>query len=102
MALVVYDPKGLSDEKLEGYVKRLDSRGDVAVFSVKSKNIARYARITQGVSVSQVPALVVVQPRDGAEQLVASVSYGFRSPKSVDTAVEGALYDGKQRGFAPE
>lgn len=103
VALLVIDPKGISDEKVKSYTERLEGRGDVAVFVVKAKNIARYSRITQGVQVSQTPALVVVSPRDRSNaELVASVSYGFRSPQSIDTAVEDALYDGKQRTTAPE
>jgi hypothetical protein len=103
VALLVIDPKGISDEKVKGYTERLEGRGDVAVFIVKAKKIARYSRITQGVQVSQTPALVVVSPRNvSGPELVASVSYGFRSPQSIDTAVEEALYDGKQGTTAPE
>lgn len=102
VALLVIDPKGISDKKVRSFTERLEGRNDVAVFVVKAKKIARYSRITQGVQVSQTPALVVVSPRSRkGSELVASVSYGFRSPQSVDTAVDGALYEGKQRTTAP-
>lgn len=102
VALLVIDPKGISDKKVRSFTERLEGRDDVAVFVVKAKKIARYSRITQGVQVSQTPALVVVSPRSRkGSELVASVSYGFRSPQSIDTAVDSALYEGKQRTTAP-
>jgi hypothetical protein len=95
IALVVVDPKGISDKSLESYTKRLAKRDDVEVFVVKAKDIADYARITQGVNVSRVPALIVVRPRNLNDDVpVASVSYGFRSPRSVSQALDDQLYDG--------
>lgn len=97
IVLLVIDPKGFSDREVKSYTERLRNRGDVEVFIVEAKHIARYSRITQGVSVSRVPALVVIRPRDRTGNVpVASVSYGFRSPKSVNQAVEDALYQGGQ------
>ena len=97
IALLVVDPKGLSDKQLEQFTDTLRSRDDVEVFVVNVKDIAKYARITAGVSVSRTPALVVVRPRKLTDSTpTATVSYGFRGPRSVNQAVDDALYDGKQ------
>ncbi|HEX6984746.1 MAG TPA: hypothetical protein VF170_05185 [Planctomycetaceae bacterium] len=97
IALLVVDPKGLSDKQLEQFTDTLRSRDDVEVFVVNVKDIAKYARITAGVSVSRTPALVVVRPRKLTDSTpTAAVSYGFRGPRSVNQAVDDALYDGKQ------
>lgn len=97
IVLLVNNPNGTADKRVKASVKRLKSRGDVAVFTVKAKNIADYSRITSGVAVSRVPALIVIRPRNlnakGVEP-TASVSYGFRGPKSVEQQVDNALYKG--------
>jgi hypothetical protein len=72
------------------------SEPGTAVFVTRAKHIARYSRITQGVGVNRVPALVVVRPRrisGGIPQ--AEVSYGFRNSQSVIQAVRDALYSGR-------
>ena len=97
IALLVVDPKGLSDKQLEQFTDTLRSRDDVEIFVVNVKDIAKYARVTAGVSVSRTPALVVVRPRKLTDSTpTAAVSYGFRGPRSVNQAVDDALYDGKQ------
>lgn len=97
IALLVIDPKGTSDEKVEAHTRTLEKRGDVEVFIVDVRDIAKYSRITAGVSVSRVPALVVVRPRKlTGEAPTATVSYGFRGGRSVNQAVDDALYKGKQ------
>jgi len=97
IALLVVDPKGIADRDLETYTNRLEARDDVAVFIVKTKDIIDYARITAGVAVSRAPALVVIRPRRLTDSApTASVSYGFRSPRSVEQALDDALNKGKQ------
>jgi hypothetical protein len=97
IALLVVDPKGLSDKKVKQFTETLRSRNDVQVFVVDVKDIAKYARVTSGVQVSRTPALVVVKPRKlTASVPTASVSYGFRGPRSVNQAIDDALYKGKQ------
>jgi hypothetical protein len=103
IALLVIDPKAISDEQLADYAGVLRARDDVAYFQVKTKDIADYARITQGVAVSRAPALVVIRPRDKTEGApTAVVSEGFRGPDSVRTALEDALYDGRSVPSYPE
>lgn len=104
IALIVFNPKARpSDPKVEASTERLRARDDVAVFNVKVKDIADYARITGGVAVNRTPALLVVRPRDLTDDVpTATVSYGFRSARSVEGAVEDALYGGESRSAAPE
>lgn len=97
IALLVIDPNGTSDKQLKAYTEALKKRNDVEVFIVDVKDIAKYSRITAGVSVSRVPALVVVRPRKLTNSVpTASVSYGFRGARSVNQAIDDALYKGKQ------
>ena len=96
IALLVVDPKGLSDKQLKTFTEPLKKRKDVTLFVVDSKDIGDYYRITAGVQVDRVPALVVIRPRKLTDDApTATVSYGFRGPRSVDQAVDDALYDGK-------
>ncbi len=95
IALLVVDPKGAASPLVERSTKRLAKRRDAAVFVVGADRIARYARITSGLPVTRVPALVVIRPRKlSGKQPTASVSYGFRGPASVRQALDDALYKG--------
>lgn len=94
IALVVVDPKQRGMKRIVKAVKGFDVK-DVQVFVVKVNDIAKYSRITQGVSVSRTPALIVIQPRKLSEGApMATVSYGFRSPRSARQAIEDAFYKG--------
>jgi hypothetical protein len=102
IALLVIDPKGISDRKVETYTKALRSRDDVEVFIVDVRDIADYSRVTAGVSVSRVPALVVIRPRKLTGSVpTAAVSYGFRGSRSVNQAIDDAVYEGKQISAYP-
>ena len=103
IALLVIDPKAISDAAVKKYTKALQSEGNVEVFVVKTAKIADYARITQGVAVSRTPSLVVIRPRSKSDDVpVASVSEGFRDAKSVKIALEDALYSDGQVPSYPE
>jgi hypothetical protein len=102
IALLVVDPKGTADKKVRSYTERLDARSGVEVFVVDVKDIADYSRVTSGVGVSRVPALVVIRPRRLTENVpTATVSYGFRGPQSVEQALDDSLYDGRSVGSYP-
>lgn len=102
IALLVVDPKGVSDKPMESLTETLRSRDDVEVFVVPVDQIAEYARITAGVAVNRTPALVVIRPRKLNDSVpTATVSYGFRGPRSINQAVDDALYDGKQVSSYP-
>jgi hypothetical protein len=103
IALLVIDPKAISDKSVKQYTETLRSEGDVEVFVVKAADIGDYARITQGVAVSRTPSLVVIRPRDRTDDVpTASVAEGFRDAKSVKIALDDALYDGGQVPSFPE
>jgi hypothetical protein len=95
LVLFVFRNRGIDDAAVRASVERLRGRSDLAVFVTHAAGISRYARITEGVDVNQVPALVVVRPRQLAHGTpTATVSYGFRGPDSVEQAVRDGLYRG--------
>jgi hypothetical protein len=95
VVLFVFRGRGVDDAAVRASVERLRGRTDLAVFVTHAAHIARYARITEGVDVNRVPALIVVRPRHLTQGTpTASVSYGFRGPDSVDQAIRNALYKG--------
>ncbi len=91
---------GIDDGQVATIVRVIDKlahQQNVALFITHASNIAAYSRITTGVEVNRVPALVVLTPKrlnDGGLPH-ASVSYGFRGPGSIITAVADAEYKGK-------
>jgi hypothetical protein len=100
--LVVHDG-GIDDKLVQGAAQRLESHADVALYVVPAKQIARYAAITLGADVQQVPALLVMKPRrlsDGVPQ--ASVDYGFQTSQSVVQAVVDAGYEGPEATYHPD
>jgi hypothetical protein len=93
---------GIDDRMVAATVKRLSGLPGVTSFVVPVHRIARYARITQGVEVNRVPALVVLRPKrldHGVPS--ASVSYGFQSPESVVQAIIDAGYKGPTVDYHP-
>ncbi len=99
--LVVHDG-GIDDRLVAGSVRGLEGYPDVALFVVPAKQISRYAAITLGAEVEQVPALVVMRPRklsEGTPQ--ASVDYGFQTPQSIVQAVVDARYEGPETTYDP-
>jgi hypothetical protein len=103
VVLLVVNRKAPEDRRLEAEVNALRGRGDTSVFVAEAKDVARYSRIAEGVDLDRVPALVVVEPKRQVEGPlpVATVSYGYRGPESVQQAVRDVLYDGKELSFAP-
>jgi hypothetical protein len=102
VVLLVVHNGGIDDRLVSRAVDQLKARPGLAVFVVPAKQISRYAAITLGVEVQQVPALIVMRPRrlsGGNPQ--ASVSYGFQTPQSVVQAVEDASYKGPEATYHP-
>jgi len=96
IVLLVIRGGGIDDRLVRGSVQSLSGQGGVSVFVTRAKEVARYSRITQGVGVSQAPALVVIRPsRESGSVPEAQVSYGFRNSQSVVQAVDDALYNGR-------
>ena len=95
IVLLVRRAGGIDDAMVHGSVEGLRALPGVKVYVTKAKHIARYAWLTQGVNVTDLPALVVLRPRGGKNAAAtASVSYGFRDSASVLQAVEDELYKG--------
>jgi hypothetical protein len=95
IALLIVRGGGIDDRLVRGSVESLKHEAGVAVFVTRAKSVARYARITQGVGVDRVPALVVVRPRKESGSIPqALVKYGFRDSPSVVQAVHDAIYNG--------
>jgi hypothetical protein len=95
VVLLVVRQGGIDDRLVRSSVQSLSGTG-VAVFVTKASKIARYSRITQGVGVSQAPALVIIRPkRVSGSTPEAQVAYGFRDAQGVVQAVHDAVYSGK-------
>ncbi len=95
VVLIVSD--GIDDRKVEQAVRSQEGNGNVALFVSKAKEIADYSRITEGVDVDRVPALVVIHPKSLSDGPLpeATVSYGYRGPQSIAQAVRDANYKGR-------
>jgi hypothetical protein len=98
VALLVRRDGGIDDALVRDSVELLHAVPGVAVYVTRAKGIARFAWLTQGVDLTDLPALVVLRPRrlTGGNPR-ATVSYGFRDAASVVQAVEDALYKGPSK-----
>lgn len=102
VVLMVVHDGGIDDQLVRGAVDELGAQSEVAAFVVPARQISRYAAITLGADVQQVPALVVMKPRrlsGGVPQ--ASVDYGFQTPQSIVQAVIDAGYKGPEATYHP-
>jgi hypothetical protein len=95
IALLVRRAGGTDDAFVHSSVELLHALPGVKVYVTKAKGIARYAWLTQGVNVTDLPALVILRPKKITNgKAVATVSYGFRGANSVLQAVKDAVYRG--------
>jgi hypothetical protein len=96
VVLLIVRNHGIDDQLISHSVRDLSGDQGLTVFVVHANRVARYSRVTQGVGVSQVPALVVVRPRRVSGSVPeAQVAYGFRDSQTVVQYVHDALYSGK-------
>jgi hypothetical protein len=96
VVLLIVRNHGVDDRLVSRSVRGLSGDSNLAIFVAHAKQIARYSRITQGVGVSQVPALVIVRPKRVSGSVPeAQVAYGFRDSQTVVQYVHDALYSGK-------
>ena len=96
VVLLVVRSHGIDDRLVSSSVRGLSGDSNLSVFVVHANKIARYSRITQGVGVSQVPALLVIRPKRVTGSVPeAQVTYGFRDSQTVVQYVHDALYSGK-------
>lgn len=99
--LVVHDG-GIDDALTRAAAEHLASVPQAALFVVPAARVARYAAITIGLDVSQVPALIVMRPKrlsQGVPQ--ATVEYGLQTPESIVQAVRDASYRGPELTYHP-
>ena len=95
IVLLVRRAGGIDDNLVHRTVDLLRAEPDVKVYVTKAKQIARYAWLTQGVDVTELPALIVLRPRNLTHGTpTAAVSYGFRGPNSVVQTVRDQIYRG--------
>jgi hypothetical protein len=100
--LVVHDG-GIDDAYTATASAALVGLPNTALFVVPAAKVARYAAVTVGLDLSQVPALVVMKPRPlshGVPQ--ATVDYGFQTTQSVVQAVRDAAYKGPEATYHPD
>jgi hypothetical protein len=96
VVLLVVRSHGIDDRLVSASVRGLSADSNLSVFVVHANKIARYSRITQGVGVSQVPALIVIRPKRVTGSVPeAQVTYGFRDSQTVVQYVHDAVYSGK-------
>jgi hypothetical protein len=96
VVLLVARQGGIDDRLVRNSSRLLSGDPGVALFVTKANQVARYSRITEGVGVSQAPALVIVRPKRVSGSVPeAQVAYGFRDGQGVVQAVHDAVYSGK-------
>ena len=98
VALLIVKRNGIDDRAVRGGFRKVVAMPQVAAFETLAKHVARYARITQGVDLDRVPALVVIRPksRSGSGPPQATVTYGFNDPAQLVQAARDALYHGPE------
>jgi len=98
VALLIVKRNGIDDHAVRTGFAHLRGMAGVASFETLAKDVARYARITEGVDLDRVPALVVMRPRSvthgGTPR--ATVTYGFNGPEQIVQAVRDSLYHGPE------
>jgi hypothetical protein len=104
VALLVVHDGGIDDAYTEVALKEVARVEHAAVIVVPAKQISRYASVTVGLDINQVPALVVMRPKPlshGVPQ--ATVSYGYQTPESIFVALRDASYVGpEQQAYHPD
>jgi hypothetical protein len=99
VALLVVHDGGIDDRYTRRALNAVAPVTDASVIVVPARQISRYASITVGLDVSQLPALIVMRPKSlshGVPQ--ASVAYGYQTPQSVYQAIVDASYQGPEGG----
>lgn len=103
VVLFVVHDGGIDDAYTAAAIGALGGVPDAELIVVPAAKIARYAAVTVGLDLSQVPALVVMKPKKlshGVPQ--ATVEYGFQTPQSVEQAVRDAAYKGPETTYHPD
>jgi hypothetical protein len=99
VALLVVHDGGVDDKYTKLALRAVAPVADATVIVVPAKQISRYASITVGLQVSQLPALIVMRPKSlshGVPQAI--VAYGYQTPQSVYQSIVDATYKGPEQG----
>lgn len=97
VALLVVHDGGIDDKYTKRALQEAATVEDVAVIVVPAKQISRYASVTVGLDVSQLPALIVMRPKSlshGVPQ--ATVAYGYQTVDSIGQMLRDAAYKGPE------
>jgi hypothetical protein len=104
VALLVVHDGGIDDRYTKEALGAVSTDTDVEAIVVPARQISRYASITVGLDVGQLPALIVMRPKKlsgGTPQ--ASVAYGVQTPQSIHQMIADASYEGPEGGtYHPE
>jgi hypothetical protein len=103
IAILLVRDGGIDDHLVRVAAGVVGGMSKVAFFSSKAEHVARFAAIAGPLGVNQVPALIVIRPKDlnGANPAPASVTYGFQTKEDVRQAIRDAVYDGRTLTYAP-
>lgn len=99
VALLVVHDGGIDDKYTKLALKAVAPITGATVIVVPSKQISRYASVTVGLDISQLPALIVMRPKSlshGEPQAI--VAYGVQTTQSVYQAIVDASYKGPEEG----
>jgi hypothetical protein len=98
VALLIVKRDGIDDRDVQRGYRSVKNMKNVTSFEVLAQDVARYARLTEGVDLDRAPALVVLRPRSltGSGPPKATVTYGFNRPEQLTQAVRDALYKGPE------
>jgi hypothetical protein len=103
VVILITRKEGIDDDVMRTTVNTFDGKDGVTLFDALARDIADYSRVTQGVDVDRVPAMIVLSPRKVSGDVpTASVSYGFRGPKSVEQAIADAGFEGEAVPYFPQ
>ena len=99
VALLVVHDGGIDDKYTKLALRAAAPFADATVIVVPAKQISRYASVTVGLDVGQLPALIAMRPKSlshGAPQAI--VAYGYQTPQSVYQTIVDASYKGPEGG----
>ncbi len=104
VALLVVHDGGIDDAYTTLALREAAAVEGAVAIVVPAKQIYRYASVTVGLAINQVPALIAMRPKglsNGVPQ--ALVAYGYQTPQSIYQTIRDATYVGPEQGsYHPE
>jgi hypothetical protein len=104
VALLVVHNGGIDDAYTKLALREAAAVERATVIVVPARQIYRYASVTVGLDINQVPALIAIRPKHlsgGVPQAI--VAYGYQTPQSVYQTLRDTTYVGpEQRSYHPE